>query len=141
MSYTSQCTNFWGVSMSWTRRARLAVPEGTSLHDNGGDWLAPSQVYGTGMLPPSLKALLVRAMRAPVSSAAVVVVDTFLAEPPPPPPHAAAVTRNATASLRSTRLFYPERGHVPDGVEPSTVPDDTEAREAEGLIVDAAGLD
>jgi intracellular septation protein A len=30
---------------------------------------------------------------------------------------------------------------VPDGVEPSTVPDDTEAREAEGLVVEAAGLD
>ena len=38
-------------------------------------------------------------------------------------------------------MFYPERGHVADGVEPSTVSDDIEAREAEGLVVDAAGLD
>jgi intracellular septation protein A len=102
------------------------------------------------MAPPSLKALLVSSMRAPscvdVEVCELVDVD-LLAEPPPLDPQAAVVTRTATASLRSTRLFYPERGHVTDGVEPSAVSDDTEATEAEGsavaegVVVEAAGLD
>jgi len=46
-------------------------------------------------------------------------------------------------------LFYPERGHVTDGVEPSAVNEATDmaavevdgAIEAEGLVVEAAGLE
>ena len=48
----------------------------------------------------------------------------------------------ATASLRSTGLFYPERGHVTDAVEPSAVSEAAadEATEAEGVVLEAAGL-
>jgi len=95
------------------------------------------------MAPPSLKAVLVRVRRAPGSIGDVdVVVDAFSADLPPPlEPQATRAISRAGATLRSTRLFYPERGHVADGVEPSAVIDDTEAREAEGLVVEAAGLD
>src|SRR4051812_43503983 len=117
--------------MSWARSARLAAPAGTPLHANGGDWLAPSHVYCAGMFAPSLNALLVSCIRTPVSSGAVVVVAAFLAVPPPPEPQATTVTSKPRASLRNTRLFYPERGHVPDGVEPSTVTEDTQVQTAE----------
>ena len=58
------------------------------------------------------------------------------------------MTSKPRASLRNTRLFYPERGHVPDGVEPSTVTEDTQVQtaepddaiEAEGIVAEAAGL-
>src|SRR6266480_5617315 len=110
--------------MSCTRRARLAVPAGTPVHDSGGDWLAPSHVYCCGMAPPFLKAELVSSIRGTASAvvevAGAVVDDPFLVELPLDP-HATAVTRRTRASLRSTRLFYPERGLMADGVEPSTV--------------------
>src|SRR3954463_7190011 len=102
---------------------------------------------------PSLKAVLL-SVKPPAGADRTVAVGActaFLTVAPPP--QATAVTMRPRASLRSTGLFYPERGHVADGVEPSTVSDDTAAvevdmavevdgaREAEGLVVDAAGLD
>src|SRR5437764_1106910 len=113
------------------------APAGTPDQASGGGWLAPSQVNWRGIAAPSANAALVSRT---VAAVAVVEVAS-LAEPPPPELHATAVTRRPRASLRSTGLFYPERGHVADHVETSAVTDDTEAREAEGVVVEAAGLD
>jgi intracellular septation protein A len=99
------------------------------------------------MAPPSLNAGLVSWIEAPANDVGgappVVDVDAFFAEPPPPPPQATAVANSPRASLRSTRFFYPERGHVPDGVEPSAVSEgtDEQAIEAEGVLLEAAGLE
>lgn len=136
MSYTIQWMSFWAVSMSCTRRATLATADGTLLHARGGDWLAPSHVNWRGIAAPSANAELLSWM---VGFAELGDVAFFTEDPPPP--QATPVTMRPIASVRSTGLFYPERGHVTDGVEPSAVTDDTEARDAEGLIVEAAGLE
>src|SRR5579864_2878811 len=110
--------NCWAVSMSCTRKATLSVRVGTPFHARGGDWPAPSHVYCLGMGAPSLKAglLSVKSAAAADRTVAVGAGTAFLTAAPPP--QATAVTIKARASLRNTGLFYPERGHVADGVEP-----------------------
>src|SRR5581483_11281508 len=107
------------------------------------------QVYFAGIPPPSLNAVLVSVTPAlaPLTDVdvdvdadvGVLVVVAVFADLPPPPPQATSPTSSTGASLRSTRSFYSERGSVADGVEPSAVSE--EAIEAEGVVLEAAGLE
>jgi hypothetical protein len=105
MLYAIQWTNFWAVSMSCTRSAKVAVPGGTPVHASGGDWPDPSQVYCAGMAAPSANAELVSRMLEPAE-----LDDVACFAEDPPPPQATVVARRARASVRSTGSFYPKEG-------------------------------
>src|SRR3990172_6494555 len=47
-----------GASGSSIIRVKLFAAVGAPSHESGGERSAPSQVYGLGMVPPSLKAVL-----------------------------------------------------------------------------------
>jgi len=95
--------------------------------------LAPSHVNCFGIGPPSAKSEMIVILEEP--GVVVTGVAAFFVAPPP---QATAVARRARASLRSTGLFYPERGHVADDMAAGEVDG---AREAEGVLVEAAGLE
>src|SRR5205807_3033905 len=60
---STQCTKVPpGASGSSTTTASSTAPEGTPLHERGGDWLSPTQVKRSGMESPLRKAGLVTAM-------------------------------------------------------------------------------